>query len=582
MDIGFLELDQLADITDCREAILSNDYADYVVTYNGDRQALIDELEGQCLKLIDDYLAVVTIARKAPDLIDLVPQLYSIIPKCYGLMDPTSLEASGIIQVQNQPVLNLSGRQTLVGIIDTGIDYTNRIFRQADGSSRIIEIWDQSVQTGTPPEGFAYGSEYGKDQIDQALRSEDPYSIVPSRDEQGHGTFVSGIIAGGSDEQGNYTGIATEAGILVVKLKQAKEYLREYYYIREEEVYQETDILMAICYLQLQARKRMLPISIYIGVGSNSGDHSGRGPLPAYLSRLCTSPGIAISVPAGNEGNARHHNSGVIGDTEPYRVIEVNVGNDTPGIYMEVWGNAENVYAVGFESPYGEVVERIPPRFYTRQSIPLYLERTIIDVAYSLIEGYTGRQLIVIRLTAPTEGIWRIRLYAAGSTEKSYQIWLPIRNFVPEDLFFLQPTPDTTITEPSTAAGCICTTAYNHITNALYFESGRGYTSLNMVKPDLAAPGVDVYGASLTDGVYVRRSGTSVAAAHMAGAVALFMEWGNSRGNMPVLNGVQIKQYLIRGARRTSAGDYPNPLWGYGALDLYGAFATLQQRSDSQ
>lgn len=580
MDFRILPEDGLGAIADCREAAVQNEYADYILTYNGDRAGLQAAFAGQCLTIIDDYLAVVSVRRNDMDLMELVPQFYSVIPKCFGLMDPTSLEASGIIQVQNQPVLNLSGNGTLIGIIDTGIDYTNRIFRNADGTTRLASLWDQSIQAGSPPEGFYYGSEYRREEINRALETGAPYELIPSRDEQGHGTFVAGIMAGGRDETGNFTGIATDAEILVVKLKTAKAYLKDYYYIIEDEVYQETDILLAVHYLQLQARRLQKPISIYLGVGTNSGDHSGRGPLQAYLGRLATAPGIAITIPSGNEGNARHHTSGILRDTEDYRMVEINVGSRTPGIYLEIWGNSQNVYAIGFESPYGEVVERIPPRFYTRQQIPLYLERTIIDVSYSLIEGFTGRQLIVVRLTNPTEGIWRLRLYAVGSFERSYQIWLPIRNFTPEDLYFLQPTPDTTLTEPSTAASCICTTAYNHITNALYFESGRGYTSLGMVKPDLAAPGVEVYGPSLVDGGYVRRSGTSVAAAHTAGAVALLMEWGNLRGNIPLLNGIQIKQYLTRGARRAPAGIYPNELWGYGALDLYGAFATLQQREE--
>ncbi|MBQ8983961.1 MAG: S8 family peptidase [Lachnospiraceae bacterium] len=581
MDFRLFPENGFDEIGDCREAAVQNDYADYILTYNGDREGLQAAFQGQCLTIIDDYLAVVSIPRNDIDLMSLIPQFYSVIPKCYGLMDPTSLEASGIIQVQNQPVLSLSGSGTLIGVIDSGIDYTNPIFRNADGTTRIVSLWDQSVQSGIPPEGFFYGSEYGRTEINRALMTDDPYEQVPSIDDQGHGTFVAGIMAGGRDEAGNYTGIAPDAELLVVKLKSAKEYLKEYYYIgSEEEAYQETDLILAVYYLQLRARREQKPISIFLGLGTNGGDHSGRGPMQAYLNRLATAPGIAITIPSGNEGNARHHTSGILRDSERYRTIEINVGAGDPGIYLEIWGNTQNVYAVGFESPYGEVVERIPPRFYTRQQIPLYLERTVIDVSYSVIEGFTGRQLIVVRLTNPTEGIWRLRLYVVGTFEKNYQIWLPIRNFTPDDLFFLQPTPDTTLTEPSAADACICTTAYNHLTNALYFESGRGYTSLGMVKPDLAAPGVDVYGPSEIAGRYVRRSGTSVAAAHTAGAVALLMEWGNLRGNIPLLNGIQIKQYLTRGARRAPAGSYPNELWGNGALDLYGAFETLQQREE--
>lgn len=562
----------------CRDRILSDDYADYVISYNGDTEFLEEYFQGDCLKILDNYLAIVNLPRQNVDLMSVIIQSYYLIPKCYGLMDTTSLEESGIIKTQNQPVLNLRGRDTLIGVIDTGVDYQNPLFRKEDGSTRILRIWDQTVQSGTSPDELKFGSEYTEEDINAALQSEEPLNIVPSVDEQGHGTFVTGIMAGGRDDAGDFTGIAPQAGILVVKLKKAKQYLKDFYFIDVEDVYQETDIMLAVYYLYEQARKLGFPISIYLGVGTNSGDHSGRGPLNEYLNRLNVSPGTVISLPAGNEGNARHHTSGFVLGNEPYKTIEINVGEAEAGFVLEIWGDAPNTYAVGFESPYGEVVDRIPPRFMTGQRIPFFLERTVLEVSYVLVEEFTGRQLIFIRFSEPTEGIWRIRLYAAGNIRNAYHLWLPIRNFITDNTYFLQPVPEVTITEPSTSDGPICTTAYNHMTNALYIEAGRGFTSTGNVKPDLAAPGVNIYGPDLIRGSYTRKTGTSIAAAHTAGAAALILEWANSRGNAPSLNGNQIRRYLIRGARRTAGTEYPSDLWGYGTLDLYGTFETLQQR----
>lgn len=568
----------------CKERILSNEYADYVISYNGDERNLENYFAGECLQILDDQLALLSTVRENQNLMEVITYAYYMLPKCYGLMDTTSMEASGIIRIQNQPVLNLKGRGILIGIIDTGIDYQNPLFQQADGTTRIKAIWDQTIQTGTPPEDLYYGTEFTEDMINEALQSQQPLEVVSSVDDNGHGTFMAGIAAGGEDENGSFVGAAPMADIMVVKLKQAKQYLKDFYIIDEEAVYQETDIMRAVYYLYRQAIKRNQQISIYLGVGTNSGEHAGRGVLNQYLNRLSHAQGVFLSLPAGNEGNARHHFSGMVaGDsTSGYEVVELNVGAEEPGFVMEIWGESPNTYAIGIESPYGEMIARIPPQFRTQQKFSLLFERTIIEVTYVLVEELSGKQLIFVRMEEPTEGIWRFRVYSVGNVQNRFHAWLPIRGFITEDTFFLQSSPDVTLTEPSTAEGPACSTAYNHLTDSLYMEAGRGYTSDGGIKPDLAAPGVAVYGPALPiepgqPAGYTRRSGTSVAAAHTAGAAALMMEWIRNR-RLVRMNGIQIKRYLIRGADRRPELQYPNPLWGYGTLNLYGTFQGLQQR----
>lgn len=419
--------------------------------------------------------------------------------------------------------------------------------------------------------------------INQALTLEDPLTLVPSTDTNGHGTFVSGIIAGGEDVQQSFIGAAPMAGILVVKLKQAKQYLKDFYFIDTDEVYQETDVMMALYYLKRLAQLRNQPVSIYIGLGTNSGDHAGYGALNQYMNRVNDSVGAVISVPVGNEGNARHHFSGTVNDTQDYQTVEVNVGADESGFIMELWGEAPNLYAIGLETPYGEVIEQIPPAFQNFQKLRFFLEETVIEVAYILVENLSGRQLIFLRVQKPTEGIWRFRIYGTGTIQNAFNIWLPIRGFVSDNTYFLTPDPGTTLTEPATAGSPICVTAYNHLTNGLYIEAGRGYTSEGGIKPDLAAPGVNVYGPDIVTVPgqpygYTRKSGTSIAAAHTAGAAALLLEWAKSRNNINPMNGIQAKRYLIRGADRRPDLNYPNPLWGFGTLNLYGSFEKLLQQ----
>ena len=109
-----------------------------------------------------------------PKLMDAMgPGFISSAAVVLGLLDRPALEAAGVIQVQNQPYLNLKGRGVLLGFVDTGIDYTQPVFRYEDGSSKIRYLFDQTAEEGEPPQGFVYGREYTDKDIAAALASED-------------------------------------------------------------------------------------------------------------------------------------------------------------------------------------------------------------------------------------------------------------------------------------------------------------------------------------------------------------------------------------------------------------------------
>ena len=151
---------------------------------------------------------------------------YNTLPKLYTLLDTVSLDASGITTVQTQPVLNLKGADVLLGFIDTGIDYTHPAFRRTDGSSRIYGLWDQTVQDGTPPFDLEYGSAYSNEDLNNALTATTPFSVVPSEDTNGHGTFLAGVAGGSTLPRSDFNGAAPESMLAVVKLKEAKQYLK--------------------------------------------------------------------------------------------------------------------------------------------------------------------------------------------------------------------------------------------------------------------------------------------------------------------------------------------------------------------
>lgn len=576
----------------------SEEYADFIIRHNNHSPAeLLIENNADCVDYADQEFAIVY-SRLQPLLpITTKKYTYTAIPKLYTLLDTTSMEASGIIQTFQQPTLNLRGEGTMIGFIDTGIDYRNPLFRLPDGTSRIVAIWDQTLPapTGTseapygiseptPAMGFSYGQEYLKAQIDEALRSDDPFSIVPSTDTSGHGTFMAGIAAGGSTPAEDFTGAAPQCSIAVVKLKPAKQYLRDFYLLPENAIaYQENDIMMGIKYLELLAIRRNLPLVIYIGLGTNYGSHDGTSPLGLSLSSISWLVGVSPVLPAGNEAGLRHHYLGRVLSGQEYDDVEIRVGSGERGFFLELWATEPELYTVGFVSPTGEVIPRLPIGLGEEVNVPFTLEQTVITVNYRTTEVGSGSQFVLMRFDAPTAGIWHVRVYNSLFISGIFHMWLPNQGFIGDDTFFLRADPDTTITEPANAAGPITVSTYNHQNNSIYIHSSRGYSRGGLVKPELAAPGVDVYGPGLSPSSdrdafpMTRKTGSSVAAAHVAGAVADLFTWGIVRGNNIAMSDASVRAYLIRGADRNPAITYPNRIWGYGTLDLYQTFLRIRE-----
>lgn len=458
-----------------------------------------------------------------------------------------------------------------------GIDYTSPVFRRADGSARILAIWDQEEQTGTPPEGFLYGSEYGREQINAALDSDNPYGIVPTRDIAGrHGTALASIAAGSSLEEGTaFLSAASDADIVVVKLKQAKPYLREYYLVPEDTpCYQETDVLTALKYAIGYAEALRRPVCICLGIGTSFGDHAGNSILERYINRINTLRNIAVVLPAGNEGNAGHHYRALFraDDVGAEQSAEIRVGEGNRGFLAEIWGSVPSLFRISLRSPGGEEIKDISFRLDTTRVYDFVYSDTQVTVDALLVEQISGQQLVVMRFENPTPGIWNIGIeLEQENVTAACDIWLPIQQFLTGDAYFLEPTPYITLTMPATGQSAICVSAYNLDTGGFFQESGRGFTRADVIKPDFASPGVNV--PSVIGAV----SGTGAAAALTAGTVLQFMQWAVVEGRRPLVNGAEIKNYLIRGARRDDNLTWPNREFGYGKLDIYETFERLRR-----
>lgn len=560
----------------CKEMAVSEEYQDFISSIGEETGFMLDEPYRSCIQYISDRFRVVHVPNSENEILSLTFSGYQSIPNLFGLQDTASMDASGITRLRNQPYLNLRGRGVLVGIIDTGIDYTHPAFRYSNGSTRILAVWDQSIQTGTPPRGRVYGSEYREAEINEALASDDPYSIVPSRDEIGHGTFMAGIAAGSEDPVNDFTGAAPDAGIVVVKLKPAKRYLRDFYRIQEDAAaFQENDIMMGISVMMEWAFEFSMPIVICLGVGTNLGGHTGVSFLSLLLNGVATYFRTAVVAAGGNEGNANTHFRGTTASENEYETVELIVGEGSRGFSMEFWVQLPAAISLAIISPTGEVIPRNMARAGTSDVFHFIFESTVIYVDYIIPVGAYGENLIFVRFVDPTPGLWQLRVYGNNSTNSIYDIWLPIRAFVGEGTYFLKSDPYITLTEPSNNQQIITVSTYDHRNNSFYLNSGRGFTRTGVVKPDIAAPGVNVFGPA-PNGGYELRSGSSIAAAHVAGAAALMLEWGVVRGNNPFMNSSNIKGYLIRGAVRETGIVYPSREWGYGRLDIYNTFLAMR------
>lgn len=566
------------DVETCRKQILSEDYWDFIISEGGGKAKLPLPPEEPCYQNAGEGFEMVYLERSLVCPINYQKYVYNSIPKCYALEDMDAMNAAGVSQVQYYPSLELMGEGIMVGFIDTGIDYTIDVFRNLDGTTRIAGIWDQTIQTGNLPEGFGYGSAYTEEEINEALKSETPIELVPTEDAEGHGTYLASIACGSGNEENRFLGAAPESTIAMVKLKPAKKYIREFYGISyETKCYQENDIMLGVGYLKKLADSYGMPLVLCVALGTNFGGHTGSSALAVMLQVSANTSNRIVITGTGNEANQRHHYQGQLDGEESERNVEVQVGDGVEAFSLEIWTDVPNLISISVVSPSGEVLPQLSVRQGRAFSFRFVFERTEAFVDNQIVTRFSSSQLIFMRFREPVPGIWKIIVEPLRQTGGTFHIWLPIKEFMTGEVIFLKSNPNTTLTEPSAAESVITVSHYNGKENSIDINSGRGYTRHEAVKPDFAAPGVDVTGA-LPGGRFASRTGSSAAAAVTAGASALLAEWllqQNSR--FLGYNTMQLKGLFILGAVRRPDLEYPNREWGYGTLNLYETLRTIRE-----
>lgn len=520
----------------------------------------------------NDYIVGYTNVKNLPKLLeDTGSDFLSLLPRIMSPTDSKSNDVSGITQVSNQPFLDITGRGVIIGIVDTGIDYTKDAFKFEDGTSKILFLWDQTID-GPRPDYLYFGAAYDKAKIDEALRAEDPYSIVPSRDDDGHGTFLASVAA--SNQKGEYIGAAPKAYLMVVKLRRASDFLIDRYLVTKDNpnLYASTDYMLGMKHLLDRAEELDMPVVMCVGMGTNGGAHDGSSLMEDYISFLSQRPGFAFITAAGNESNARHHTQGKIPYNNGTDQISIKVGEQGASFTVIIFGPGFDKVSMGITSPTGEVVARVPFKSGLQYTERLVLEQTSITIRY--FKG--GNNEIIVAFEDATQGIWDITLFGDLVISGEYWAWLPITGQVSPSVEFLKPVPDYTVVVPATALRSITCGAYNSDDNSLYISSSWGPTRLPRMAPDFVAPGVRVKGIYPTG--YGTMTGTSVAAAVTAGAAALLMEWAIVDENIPTIDADLIRSLLISGCVRENNLQYPNTKWGYGKLNVYGTFEVITEK----
>lgn len=538
-----------------------------IVKYSGSLERIREELNVSVVELLNEY-AVITIPESQIDRLSDFEEIEFIEKPKRLFYEVIEGRRASCINPLQTPDVNLFGEGVLIGVIDSGIDYSHPDFRNEDGTTRIAALWDQTIR-GNPPAGYDIGTLYTRDQINEALQVPMPQrmEIVPSTDISGHGTHVAGIAAGnGRASNGLYRGVASKSELVVVKLGTSV----------GDSFPRTTQLMQGIDYVIRYAIETGRPMAINISFGNNYGSHTGRTLLESYINDVANLWKTSIVIGTGNEGASGNHAQGIL-TMGTNQLVEIAVSEFEFSLNIQIWKNYFDHFDISIIAPNGTRVGPIP-RILGKQQFTI--GQTGILLYYGDPTPYNPQQEIYIELI-PTNryinaGVWGIELVPRRIVVGNYDMWLPAGGVKNPGTRFLLSSEYTTLTVPSTAVRAISVGAYNAYTDSYAPFSGRGFTRNMEIKPDLVAPGVNINSCS-PGGGYTVRSGTSMATPFVTGSAALLMQWGIVRGNDPFLYGEKVKAYLINGARHLRIENvYPNRTLGYGALCLESTFDNIR------
>ena len=545
-----------------------------IILYSGTADALQQTFPDYRITFLLNNYAILLLPEDAIDALADSPQvIYIERPRRLFFEDFPAIRSSCITAIQEAPLF-LTGKGVLLSVIDSVIDYMQPDLQNEDGSTRILALWDQTI-TPDPsknflsPPGYTLGTLFTEEQINAAIAThtlQERTAFCPSFDTSGHGTHVTGIAAGNGRVQIANRGVAYEASLLVIKLGAPG----------PMGFPSTTQLMQAVDFSVRYAIDHQLPLSINLSFGNTYGSHSGTSLLETYLDSVSDLGRICIVTGSGNEGNNGGHAGGrILSNTS--KSLEFVVGDYERNLSIQIWKNYWDEIRIQLLPPFSQVPIQIP-------DVPGSWRFTVGDTELLIYYGEPSpyslyQELYIDFISSRTyiaSGVWTFLLTAQNITDGIYDLWMPAAAIRGNATQFLSPTPETTLTIPSTAAKTISVGAYDSNTNTYAPFSGRGFTwNTNQVKPDIVAPGVDITSCAVGGG-YETRSGTSMATPFVSGSCALLMQWGILQGNDSFLYGEKMKAYLIKGARKLPFVEkYPDPRVGWGALCVSASIPSL-------
>lgn len=555
----------------------------YLVHYIGDVEAEIANYPNLSIIIITSRYAILS----SPETLETIlasPPFETIIYikpfTIYSLQQISPLEASQAEFLQLDLPLNLLGTGVKVAVIDTGIDYLNEEFMDEDGNTRIDYIWDQSAENSTTQiDGFNifFGAVYNSEQIQQAIdlyrQGGDPYSIVPVKDEIGHGTKTSGLI-GARGKNPNIRGVVPDCRFIVIKLAEELAFRKIYQVNINEPIYNVASIFAALRVISNYALTIRDPIVVYLPLGSSLGNHKGATLLERYINSLALLNGFTIVTVTGNERNTRRHASGTLRPEDPIKTIDLDVAPGQGTLIVDIWVDLPNVVSIDIISPSGDNTGVMNYSTNTYTTHTFVFENTTVTLLYFIPEEGTGDQNIRIIFQNLQPGIWRLRFLGNQIIGGNINVWLPQGGLTLPGTQFNPADPYGTITSPGNSPFIITAAAYNQNNNNLVDYSGMAFISGYINPIDVAAGGENALTTAPNNEIAII-SGTCVAAAIVAGACAMLFEWGIVQGNDKNLYTQTLKTYLARGVNERPGDIYPNPHWGFGMLNVLRLFDNI-------
>ena len=558
--------------------ILNSEIRSYNIIFTGRKETLIQSLQEnnltQYIFLNDLLMALYVEPYFNENIFNNISQIVwwersyamsSLINITNNLSQGVSVrQATDMTTMGNNLYNRLQGRGNVIAIIDSGIDYLNQDFINEDGSSKILYLWDQESNYQSPPEGMLFGSEFTRDEINEAISNNNGDL---SRDEIGTGTMAAGIAVSQGKNNINYRGIAPEAELIVVKLRSYVSLFKE-----GRINYQNTDFLVAISYIIEKFKEINRPIILNFTVGTTSGRDISQALLNTF-EELYQSGFILVSG-GGNQGNTDIHYSGNVSNGESVD-IDFQVGDDK-NLTIIIDGYKVDKFEIALISPFGEISPTISyaPNFasYTGK---FNLENVTYSISYSYPWISTGSMQVSINLENVYSGIWTLRITGQNVINGEFNAYLPNKNLISDNTRFIDSDSNSTITRYGLLREVITIGTYNTKSNSIWIGSSKGPAETL----DLVAPGVDII-SNYLDNTFNTATGTGVSSSVVCGVIALLIEFIINQTEFYRLSiySEPIKTYLMLGATQKSIYTYPNTSYGYGVLNYQN---TLQRISEN-